>query len=145
MTQTWAIFYDAYRSLNAKKMFWIVLILSGLIVAAFAAVGINKDGLTILGRQWDNPAFNTGEFPGAMFYKVFLFSFLGVHIWLGMVATILGLVSTAGIFPDLINSGAIDLVIAKPISRLRLFLTQYVAGLLFVALQVTAFCWEGSS
>ena len=45
----------------------------------------------------------------------------------------------AGIFPDLITNGTIDLVLSKPISRLRLFLTQYAAGLLFVTLQVTIF------
>ena len=36
MTQTLAIFYDAYRCLNAKKMFWIVLGLSLLVVACIA-------------------------------------------------------------------------------------------------------------
>ena len=31
MTQTCAIFLEAYRSLNSKKLFWLVLILSGLV------------------------------------------------------------------------------------------------------------------
>jgi hypothetical protein len=54
-------------------------------------------------------------------------------------AVLLGLVSTAGIFPDLISSGSIDLYVSRPISRWRLFLTEYAGGLVFVALQVTVF------
>jgi hypothetical protein len=38
-----------------------------------------------------------------------------------------------------LTSGSIDLFVSKPISRLRLFITEYAAGLLFVALQVTIF------
>ena len=37
------------------------------------------------------------------------------------------------------QSGSIELMLAKPISRLRLFLTKYLAGLLFTALQVAVF------
>ena len=39
LTQTLALLLDAYRELNAKKLFWITMILSGVIVLAFAAVG----------------------------------------------------------------------------------------------------------
>jgi len=142
MTQAWAIFYDAYRSLNAKKMFWIVLILSGLIVASFGAIGINKDGLKIFFWQLDNDIVNTEFVSPAMFYKTIFVTF-GISIWLAWLATILALISTAGIFPDLISSGSIDLVVSKPIGRLRLFLLQYAAGLLFVTLQVTLFTTAG--
>src|SRR5580692_11650279 len=42
-------------------------------------------------------------------------------------------------FPDLLTGGSIDLYLSKPISRLRLFLTKYFTGLLFVGFQVGAF------
>lgn len=138
MMQTWAIFYDAYRALNAKKMFWVVLAISTLIVLSMAAVGINEQGLKVLFWQIDIGGLNSRTVPPALFYKS-AFINLGVGLWLTWIATILALVSTAGIFPDLITSGSIDLVVSKPISRLRLFLTQYAAGLLFVTLQVTLF------
>lgn len=140
MRQTLALLLDAYRELNARKMFWITLVLSGLVVGVFAAVGIDENGLTIL--WWNLP---TGEMnltsnliPPEVFYKS-LFTSFGVNFWLAWIATILALVSTASIVPDLISSGAIDLVLSKPISRLRLFFTKYLGGLLFVALQVTVF------
>jgi hypothetical protein len=68
-----------------------------------------------------------------------VFVTLGIGVWLTWLATILALVSTSGIFPDMINSRSVDLLVAKPISRLRLFVLQYAAGLLFVTLQVTIF------
>ncbi|MBN2580812.1 MAG: ABC transporter permease [Pirellulales bacterium] len=138
MTQTWAIFLEAYRSLNSKKLFWLVLILSGLFVASFAGVGVNPQGLKILFWQIDSDLFNARQVPPDQFYKL-LFTQIGIGVWLAWLATILALVSTAGIFPDLIGSGSIDLYVSKPIGRLRLFLTEYAAGLLFTALQVTIF------
>ena len=53
MTQTLAIFYDAYRSLNARKVFWIALIMSLLVAGAFALVGINEKGISIFGVTFE--------------------------------------------------------------------------------------------
>jgi ABC-type transport system involved in multi-copper enzyme maturation permease subunit len=135
--QTLAIFLDSYRELNARKLFWITLILSGLVVLVFLGLGINERGLTVFGFVWPTP-INTGLVDRAFFYKN-LFLALGVSIWLTWVATILALISTGGIFPDLLTGGAIDLYLSKPIGRLRLFITKYFAGLLFVFLQVATF------
>lgn len=137
MMQTLAIFRGAYRNLNAKKMFWIVLALTMLLVVAMACVGIDESGVSLL--FWTvTSAWTTEHTPRSVFYH-FLFSGIGIDVWLSWIATILALISTAGIFPDLVAGGSIDLVVCKPISRLRLFLTQYVAGLLFVTLQVGLF------
>jgi len=137
MSQTLAIFHDAYRALRARKMFWIVLILSSLVVASFACIGVNDKGLTLL--AWDLHVGPTAtEMPPGVLYK-FMFASFGVDFWLTWVAAILALISTAGIFPSFVAKGAINLVVSRPISRLRLFLTQYAAGLLFVTLQIAAF------
>jgi ABC-type transport system involved in multi-copper enzyme maturation permease subunit len=137
MMQTLAIFKDAYRELNAKKLFWIVLAISGLVVAAFAAVGLNEKGLTVL--WWEFPSFfNSQLFAPALFYKI-MFANLGVKIWLTWIAAILALVSVASMFPDFISSGSIELSLSKPLGRARLFVTKYLAGLLFVTLQVLVF------
>jgi ABC-type transport system involved in multi-copper enzyme maturation permease subunit len=137
MTQTLAIFLDAYRELNSRKLFWISLILSALVVAVFAIVGINEKAVTIFGFETPFP-FGTAYLSRGDFYKL-MFSVLGVGLWLSWISTILALVSTAGIFPDLITGGSIDLFLSKPISRLRLFFTKYAAALLFVALQALVF------
>lgn len=137
MRQTLAIFLDAYRELNSKKLFWIVLALSVAVVGAFSMVGLNEKGLSILWWSFPSP-FNSLMFSQELFYKL-MFANLGVKVWLSILSTILALVSTAGIFPDLISSGSIELTLCKPIGRLRLFLTKYLAGLTFTAIQVSLF------
>ena len=138
MIQTLALLHAAYRELNARKLFWITLIISGLLVGAFAIVGINPKGLTILWWEFEIPQFNSTLIPPDVFYKV-LFAALGVSFWLAWLATILALVSTSSIIPDMVSGGSIDILLSKPIGRVRLFLTRYVTALLFVTIQVTVF------
>lgn len=138
MTQALAIFHDAYRELNAKRLFWIVLVISGLVVAAFAAVGISSEGLTFFHWTIRIPGVNSDLISPEQFYKS-LFHDWGIGVWLSWIASILALVSTAGMFPEFIAGGSIELSLAKPIGRLRLFFLKYLAGLLFVTLQVTVF------
>ena len=123
MTQTWAIFVESYRHLNSKKLFWITLVISGVIVLTFAAIGMNAKGLTFL--WWELPFPIAPMLLGSpeVFYKL-MFLNLGVTFWLTWGATILALVSTAGIMPEFISGGAIDVTLSKPMSRLRLFLTK---------------------
>ena len=138
MRQTVALFVDAYRELNHRRLFWVTIVLSGLVVAAFAAIGNDEEGLTILHWSIPFPFVSTNFIPRADFYK-FTFAQLGVGYWLGWIATIIGLVSTASIFPDFVDRGSIDLMLSKPIGRTRLFFTKFLTGLLFAGLQVTVF------
>jgi ABC-type transport system involved in multi-copper enzyme maturation permease subunit len=145
--QTAAIFVDAYRELNAKKMFWIVLVLSLVCVGALASIGLYEEkdasgaihkGFTIF--FWHIPAgfLDYVNLPVKTFYNLMFYT-VGFSIWLTWAATILALVSTSGIIPDFITGGSVEMVLSKPIGRLRLFLTKYLAGLLFVLLQVSVF------
>lgn len=127
--QTIAIFVDAYRELNARKLFWITLIISAVLVLAFALVGVDAKGLSIVTFHMD--------LPRASFLYKYVFDFIIIGLWLTWAATVLALVSTAGLFPEFISGGSVDLYLSKPIGRARLFLTKYVAGLLFVTLQVS--------
>ena len=137
LTQTGALFLDAYREINAKKMFWVTLVLSGLIVAVFGGLGINERGISIF--RWDFPSiFNTTFIDRPTFYK-YVFSELGVGWWLNFFGIMLALISTAGIIPEFVSGGAVDLYLSKPVSRLRLWLTKYATGLTFVGLQVGVF------
>jgi ABC-type multidrug transport system fused ATPase/permease subunit len=97
---------------------------------AFAFVGVTPRGLSVLG-------LNMSVTEPAYWYK-WVFSKV-VGFWVAWGSVLLALVSTAGLFPDLMAGGAIDLYVSKPISRLRLFVTKYAAGLLFTSLQVVVF------
>ncbi len=114
-------------------MFWIVLILSALVIAAWGFVAIGPEGLSIGGNPWD-----TSIVPVKSEYK-FLFASIIIDWWLTWGVLILAIISTASIFPDFLSGGSVDLFIAKPISRLRLFLTKYFAGMLFAFLQLAIF------
>lgn len=138
LTQTAALFTDAYRELNARKLFWITMALNLLAVAVFALLGINKDGVTFLHFTFESPILNSRIIAPEVFYKYY-FTALGIPVWLSWVVSILALVSTAGMFPDLISGGVIETMLSRPISRPRLFLSKYLAGLLFVGLQVGVF------
>ena len=135
--QTAAILVNQYHELNSRKLFWISTGLSALVVLAFAVIGV-KDGFLSI-AIWKTPiAADAIGLTTAAVYKILFLQF-GVGLWLAWLATILALVTTAGMIPDFITSGSIDLALSKPIGRVRLFLTKYTAGLLFVALQVAAF------
>jgi ABC-type transport system involved in multi-copper enzyme maturation permease subunit len=138
MNQTFALLLDAYRELNAKRLFWFTLVISGLVVAIFAMLGNNERGLTVLWWTAELPWLSTSIIPAEEFHKLFFVN-LGLGMWLTWIAMILALVSTASIFPDFLAGGAIELTLSKPIGRLRLFVTKYVAALLFVGLQVGIF------
>lgn len=137
MNQTLALLIDAYRDLQARKLFWISIILSLLVAVMFAFIGINERGVTFFGKEYPG-LWNTSIIPRDTFYK-YLFSALAIPYWLGFLAAILALISVAGLFPDMISSGSIDLYLCRPIGRWRLYLTKYMFGLLFAALQVLLF------
>lgn len=138
--QTIAMTVDAYREINAKKLFWITMLLSGCVVLLFAAIGFDDAGPKFLWMRFPLfPRLNTRFIPLAELYKQ-LFIVVGVKWWLGVLAVALGLVSTSGVFPEFISSGSVDLYLARPLGRVRLFLTKYLVALLFVACQVAVFC-----
>ena len=137
LSQTKAIFVDAYRELNAKKMFWITMALNVLAVVLFASLGINERGVSFLHWTIESP-MNTARFSEELFYKV-QFTTWGIPFWLSWITAILALISTASIVPDLVSSGIIEPVLSKPMGRIRLFLTKYLTGLLFVGFQVFVF------
>lgn len=137
--KTWALFVDAYRELNSKKLFWITMLLSGLVVAIVGALGLNSDGVTFL---WftimSNDVFTSDTMAPSHFYLT-MFNNFGIRFWLSIIATVLALIATAGIIPDFISGGAVELLLSKPISRTRLYLTKFATGLVFVSLQVFVF------
>lgn len=135
--QTFAILLDQYRQLNNRRLFWIALALSGLVVLAFALVGVKDGNLSVVTWRTGIPLTALGFTPSTL-YKLLFLNF-GVNFWLAWLTTILALVTTAGLIPDFITGGAIDLALSKPIGRARLFFTKYLAGLLFVALQISVF------
>jgi ABC-type transport system involved in multi-copper enzyme maturation permease subunit len=141
MTVFGAMLLDAYRELNAKKLFWITLVLSAVVVIGYASVGFNASGTSIFFGLWniESDIVKAGSPIAKLLYESIFATFI-VGLWLAWVATILALISTTTIFPDFIAGGSVDLVLSKPIHRTSIFLMKYVSSLLFVLLQVSVFC-----
>ena len=55
---------------NPRRLFWIVLIISALIVAGFGAVGINAQGFVILWKEFPSDQINTLILDRATVYKL---------------------------------------------------------------------------
>lgn len=138
MTQTLAIFLDAYRDLNSRKLFWLAIAISVLVVVLVGSVGIDSAGISVLWYHVDNKFVNTQFIPAATFYKI-IFQNLGINVWLTWLAAILALISTASVVPEMVASGSIDMLLSKPITRTRLFLTRWVTGLFFAGIQALVF------
>lgn len=134
-----AILIDIYRELSSKRLFWLSLGLSTVVVAAFAMVGINEKGMTIFGILLEIPFVNSTVLEPGEFYKLVFYA-LGVRFWLAWLACLLALVASAGLFPELVSSGTVETLLSKPILRYQLYLSKFVGGLLFTALQITMFC-----
>lgn len=139
--QTIALLVDSWRLLTSRKLFWLTLILNLLVVVLYGSIAITANGISLGYGLWE---IESEQFrAGSPLARTVLMPFINVQIisfWLAWIATGLGLISTASIFPDFLADGAIDMVLAKPISRLKTFLVKYLGALLFVLMQVTVFC-----
>lgn len=139
--QTIALLVDSWRLLANRKLFWLTLFLNLLVVVLYGSIAITQTGISLGFGLWE---IESEQFrAGSPLARTVLMPFINVQIisfWLAWIATGLGLISTASIFPDFLADGAIDMVLAKPISRLKAFLVKYFGALLFVLMQVTVFC-----
>ena len=59
MTAFLAILIDTYRELSSRRLFWLSMGLSALVVLAFAVIGINEKGMSILTWTIELPLLNT--------------------------------------------------------------------------------------
>lgn len=140
MKQAYAILLDSLRMLRASSLFWISIGISMLVAVIYASIGFNDKGVSFFFGLHDfETTFLRKGTPEAEQLYLLLFTDLIVRFWLGWFSLALALISTCSIFPNFLQRGSIDFVLAKPISRLRLFLLKYLGGLLFVALQTALF------
>jgi len=70
--QTWAMIVAAYRELNARKLFWVALALNVVVILVIAAVGIDEEGISVLGYDLQIPGVTSKLFPPADFYQLMI-------------------------------------------------------------------------
>lgn len=137
--QFWALIVDSFRESLDRKIFWVITGLSILVAAAMACVSFSEDGVSLLFgyKTLETSEYNPYTQQGqAMIIDIVV----GImSLFLGWIGVLLMVIATASFFPTVMERGAIDVVLAKPISRWRLFLYKYLASMVFVFLQATLF------
>jgi ABC-type transport system involved in multi-copper enzyme maturation permease subunit len=138
MTQALAILSDSLRELRSRSLFWVSLGISAVVaIALFGLISFNEEGWRVLWFATNESEFMREGAPGASKLMSWMFSGVFVFWWLSWGAIILAVVSTSSILPEFLAGGSIDITLAKPISRVRLFLLKVLGALLFVAVQTT--------
>ncbi|HUU86010.1 MAG TPA: ABC transporter permease [Phycisphaerae bacterium] len=137
--QLWALIVDGFRESRDRKIFWVMLGITVLIAAVMACVGYDETGVTIL-FKWhlDDPTFVAGT-DAQRAHVTGILIYWAADKYIGIVGIALALIATAGFFPSMMEQGAIDAILSKPISRLRLFFGKYLASMTFVFVQSAVF------
>jgi ABC-type transport system involved in multi-copper enzyme maturation permease subunit len=148
--QLWAIFTDTFRSLRTRGLFWIILSISLTLGLTYASLGCYEQGWSLLFGMVKIPSDHLRV--GTDWERSLLLNCLHglLDWWCMFFASVLALFATSTIFPDTMQPGAIDLLLSKPLSRFKLFMGKYIAGLWFVALQTfilvaicfLSLCWR---
>lgn len=138
--QLWAILLDSFREARDRRIFWVLVLITLCVALAMASVGFEGTRISILFGLWD---VDTERFsPLTMLGRsrlagILVYGLMDVILgWLGITLMI---IATAGVFPAMMEKGAIDVLLGKPISRSRLFLYKYLSGMTFVIIQATFF------
>lgn len=138
--QLWALIVDSLRDALDRKIFWVLVVITLLIVVAMLSVGFEGDRVTFMFGLWEAESDHYDPFSGlGRSHIVGLVIYMLLDVFLGTIGVLLMIIATAGMFPRLIESGAIDALLSKPMSRPRLFLYKYLASMVFVLIQASLF------
>ncbi len=86
--------------------------------------GIKLGGALPFTEKQIRPFIETGIFP------------LVMRLGLGVVAMFVAIIITSSMIPDMFQTGSLHLLLSKPLSRSLLFLTKYLGGCIFVAINI---------
>jgi len=138
--QLLALIHDSFRESLDRKIFWVLLLIECAVAAAMFCVGISPSGIDVLFGTW---TFNTSEYPNLVGLDSGKIAALAVHFILDLVVgwagVTLAVIATAGFIPTLLERGAIDVLLSKPISRTKLFVGKYLGSMVFITLHASFF------
>jgi len=138
--QVWALIVDSFRDAIDRKIFWIMTVISTLIAASMACITFTDTGFDLMFGTWtiESPGWAAGSETGRAFVGALVTQLIAGQ-YLCWVGIILALVATASTYPALMESGAVEVLMSKPMSRYKVFLGKYLGALVFVFLQAVIF------
>ena len=141
-----ALLQDAFAQVVDNLVFRLLVgVLFALVLPTFL-IQLNPEGLRVLfflDYRWDqllgffgnlSPMGSEGETH--VYVIDWIQRFISDHL-AGKVGVLLCVTATAFFVPRMLEKGAADTVFSKPVSRLTLMLSRYVAGLIFIAVLST--------
>jgi ABC-type transport system involved in multi-copper enzyme maturation permease subunit len=142
--QIGALIADCFRDALDRKIFWVMLAITVFVAAAMACMGFDERGISLLFGVWrleyNHPVFHGGVATFGIPLKLIAAIAINVlDFFVGWIGTVLAVIATAGIFPALMERGAIDVVLAKPLPRWKLFLGKYLGSMVFILMQAGVF------
>lgn len=137
-----ALFEDAFHQVLDNKVFRVLLVIACLLVAPAFVIGLREDRILILFGVYDISyerffgGFGAGggalgDMQTATIQRI---QELVVDNLCGTIGMIFCIAATAIFVPRLLERGYADTLFSKPVARWKIFLTQYVSGLLFVSM-----------
>lgn len=138
--QFWAMVVDSLRESMDRKIFWVMAAITVLVTLAMLSIGFESDRVTFVFGFWEvatdsfSPVSDLGKsrIAGVVVYGL-------MDFFLGTVGMVLMLVATGSMLPGFLERGCVDILLAKPIGRGRLFFYRYLTGLVFVLIHATLF------
>ena len=123
----------------SKKIFLTFFVLSTLfIILIIFALNVKVGGVDskiLLDFFGQNINANKGE---KLFHPKEILGYVqtGIAIAVFFISVFFSLFATAGIFPNFLKKGSIDLIISKPISRERIFVERFFGALTIVGINI---------
>jgi hypothetical protein len=111
-----------------------------IVVLAMLCIGIESGKITFFFglAEVSTERFDPGTLGGKSRIAGVVI-YLLMDLLLGWIGILLMIIATASTFPTMMERGAIDVLLAKPVSRPRLFFYKYIAGMVFALLQSSLF------
>jgi len=135
MKNIWIIIKYTFREALAKKIMITFLILSALTVVGFGlAFSLMGDAAGIAGINVSNQT--TAQSASETISAGVRFLEYGFVATLFVIGLFLSIFSTAGLVPDLLKKGNIDLFLSKPISKFELLSGKFLGGLAIVFVNI---------
>jgi ABC-type transport system involved in multi-copper enzyme maturation permease subunit len=136
-----ALLRDALAQVLGNWVFRILALLVAVPVLATFLLGFHEQEMVFLFglQRWDYAGFlevfgYSGLTSGVREVFLEIVYELVFSFYAGVTGVLFCIVATSFFVPRMLERGAADLLFHKPLSRLALYLSRYVAGLLFIGL-----------
>lgn len=126
---TLALLADTFHEALARKIFWGLFGLSALLITFFLFV-MKID--VVAGATATVSLFGRNAGPAADVHRLIQGVYGFVAVFLYTWGMFLAVFASAGLIPSLLEPGRIELLLSKPVSRIRILLGRYLGNLLVV-------------